>query len=112
MAAIDTEYASPAIAAPPVSDAIPARLRRFGGKPRHVLAMCVVGSLTLALFASGDLPSWADRFTDQPGAPTLQRVVRDWNDAMARIGLTRPQDALRNLIDWLTHQGWTGPLDE
>jgi hypothetical protein len=112
MAAIDSEYASPAIAAPPVSDAIPARLRRVGGRPSQVLAMCVVGSLTLALFASGDLPSWADRFTDQPGAPTLQRLVRDWNDAMDRVGLTRPQNALRSFIDWLKHQGWNGPLDD
>ncbi|HVC50811.1 MAG TPA: hypothetical protein VND87_02195 [Stellaceae bacterium] len=115
MAAIDSEFvppASPAIASPLVGDAIPARLRRVGVRPRQVLAMCVVGTLTLSLFASRDLPSWANRFADRPGAPTLQAIVERWDDTMGRLGLTRPHETLRAAVAWLLQQGWNGPLQD
>ena len=71
MVAVERELSeTPAPAAVPTADAIPLKLRRHGGTPRQVLALTVVGTLALALFASRDLPSWSDRLGDcitQPG---------------------------------------------
>jgi hypothetical protein len=86
------------IHSPTAADAIPPGLRRRGGGSRHVLALCIVGSLVLALFASRDLPSWAERFADSPGAQTLQRLATAWDDRMAALCLTRPHEILRDAI--------------
>ena len=91
--------------APLIPDAIPPELRRTGGTPRQVLAMCVIGTLVLGLFASRDLPSWTERFAD---AQTLQRRAADWDDSMAKLGLVRPHEALRAAITRLLEQGWDG----
>ena len=102
------DRSSPGAPTSAVADAIPPRLRRTGGSPRQVLAMCVIGTLALGLFASRDLPSWAERFADAPGAPTLQRLAGQWDDAMARLGLTRPHETLRAALARLLEQGWGG----
>jgi hypothetical protein len=103
---------SPAIAAPQVTDAIPSRLRRIGTTPRGVVAMCVVGTLALALFASRDLPSWAERLHGYPGGPNIQHAAVDWDGAMARIGFVRPHETLRATVAWLLAEGWKGPLPQ
>jgi hypothetical protein len=83
-------------------DAIPPELRRRGGSPRQVLALCLVGTLVLALFASRDLPGWADRFED----PGIARLAGEWDAAMARLGLVRPHEALREAMARLLAAGW------
>ena len=98
MADRSLESGAEPIHSPTAADAIPAGLRRRSGTPRQVLVLCVVGSLVLSLFASRDLPSWTERFTDNPGAVTLQRVVAAWDDRMAGLGLTRPHEVLREAI--------------
>jgi hypothetical protein len=98
---------SPAIAAPPVSDAIPPRLRRTGTTSRGVLAMCAIGTLMLALFASRDLPSWSERLADAPGGPAMQRLAADWDEAMARLGLVRPHEALRAAVQRALGWQWS-----
>jgi len=106
MAAVERELTG--AAAPPdaatTADAIPARLRRRGATPRQVLAMTFVGTLVLAVFASHDLVSWLDRIGDGPLLQPLQRAAAVWDDAMDRLGLTWPADALRRLVgdmlDW------------
>jgi hypothetical protein len=87
------------------ADAIPPALRRHGASVRQVLALTFFGVLTLALFASPDLPSWSERLGDGPVGMKLQAVAAQWDDAMASLGLTRPHEALRDLIRrWLDAQ--------
>jgi hypothetical protein len=86
------------------ADAIPLKLRRRGGSPRQVLALTVVGTLALGLFASRDLPSWTDRLGDGPVSEHVQALAAEWDRAMAALGLVEPHDALRSairhLLDW------------
>ena len=88
----------------PSADAIPARLRRRGGGARQVVAMVLIGTLVLALFASRDLADWLSRMGDGPVLAPLQHAAQEWDGAMARLGLTRPQQTLRRgvrrLLDW------------
>ena len=103
MVAVERELAS--VLAPTVSaDAIPARLRRRGGTPQQVLAMTIVGSLVLALFAAADLPSWADRLDDGPLVGIARNVAVKWERTTETLGLTRPHEALREairrMLDW------------
>jgi hypothetical protein len=103
MVALEREFSQPA--APAISaDAIPLRLRRTGGTPRQVLAMTVVGTIVLALFASRDLASWTERLGDSPAVMAAQGVAAEWDQRMAALGLTRPHEALRDglrrLLDW------------
>ncbi len=102
MVALESEL--PAVAAAPSADAIPLKLRRSGGSPRQVFAVTLVGALVLALFASRDLSSWLDRMGDGPVLAPLQHAAAEWDGAMARLGLTRPHEALRlairRLLDW------------
>src|SRR5215470_9173863 len=90
------------IQAPPAStisaDAIPLKLRRRGGTPRQVVAMTVIGTIVLALFASRDLVSWTERLGDSPIILTAQKLAAEWDDRMAVLGLTRPHEALRDLL--------------
>jgi len=88
----------------PVADAIPPRLRRKGGTPRQVLALTLIGTLALGLFASRDLPSWTERFE----IPALSRLAATWDGAMAALGLTRPHETLRAAVARLIEVGWGG----
>jgi hypothetical protein len=103
MVAVERELSA---AAPPTADAIPLALRRRGGTPRQVLALVVIGTLLLAVLASRDLSSWLDRMGDEPLLVPLQHAAASWNGAMARLGLTRPQRALRQTIHHLLDAEW------
>jgi len=110
MVAVEREVSETAVpAAVPTADAIPLALRRRGGTPRQVLALTLVGTLALALFASRDLPSWTERFGDGPVAEHVQALTRDWDHAMAALGLAKPHEALRSAIRHLLDWRWDGP---
>lgn len=104
MAAVEREL--PIVQASTSADAIPLALRRRGGSPRQVLALTLVGTLVLAVFASGDLSSWLNRMGNGPGLVPLQRAAAVWNGAMGAIGLTAPNDALRRLVRRLLDWQW------
>jgi hypothetical protein len=92
------------VAPPPSGDAIPLSLRRTGGTSRQVLAMSVIGTLLLAVFATPDLSSWLDRMGGGPILEPLQNAAAEWNEAMARLDLTMPHEALRagmrHVLEW------------
>jgi hypothetical protein len=96
MVALEKEF-SRAAAPPPASsgDAIPRALCRRGGTPRQVLAMTVIGTLLLAVFAAPDLSSWLDRMGGGSLLEPLQNAAAEWRDAVARLGLTGPHEAIR-----------------
>jgi hypothetical protein len=94
---------------PGTADAIPLKLRRSGGTPRQVVALTLVGTLVLAVFASRDLSTWTERFGDGPAAQTVQSLAAQWDGAMERVGLTRPHEALRLAIRRLLDWEWAGP---
>src|SRR6266849_6609305 len=96
----------PSISTAPSADAIPLALRRRGGSPRQVLALTLVGSLALAVFASRDLSSWLDRMGGGPLLAPLQRAAATWDDTMATLGLTRPHEVLRSTIRRLLDDAW------
>jgi hypothetical protein len=102
MVATDSEL--PIARSAPSADAIPLVLRHRGGSPRQVLAAAAIGTLVLAVFASHDLFTWLDRMDGGPVLAPLQHKAAEWDDAMARLGLVRPQEALRaairRLLDW------------
>jgi hypothetical protein len=104
MVAVERDLTSTTVGAAPSADAIPLKLRRNGGSPRQVFAMTLIGALVLAVFASRDLSSWLDRLGDGPALVPLQHAAADWDDAMAKLGLVRPHEALRlairHLLDW------------
>jgi hypothetical protein len=89
---------------PASSDAIPLRLRRSGGTPRQVLAMTMIGTLLLAVFAAPDLSSWLDRMGGGPVLEALQNSAAEWNAEMTRLDLTAPHEAIRaamrNVLEW------------
>src|SRR4051794_4194871 len=96
MVALEKEF--PRTAAPPAAsstDAIPLSLRRTGGTPRQVLAMTVIGTLLLAVFAAPDLSSWLDRMGGGPVLEPLQNAAAEWQASVARLGLTAPHEAIR-----------------
>ena len=98
MVALEKELPNTAPAAPPISasvDAIPLRLRRSGGTPRKVLAMTVIGTLLLAVFAAPDLSSWLNRMGGGPLLEKLQDAAAEWDAALARLGLAEPHEAIR-----------------
>lgn len=93
------------VAPPPEStDAIPLSLRRRGGTPRQVLAMTMIGTLLLAVFAAPDLSSWLDRMGGGPILEALQNAAAEWNAEVARLGLTEPHEAIRagmhRVLEW------------
>src|SRR5512146_2747805 len=96
MVATDPEL--PIVRVAPSADAIPLKLRRMGGGPRQVLAAVAIGTLALAVFASRDLSTWLERMGDGPLLMPLQHAAAVWDGAMTRIGLTGPNEALRNAI--------------
>ena len=97
----------PPLPAPPVSaDAIPLTLRRRGGTPRQVFLTVAVGAIILALFASPDLPGWADRLGDGPIADAMRPIAQDWDRAMARLGFNRPHEGLRDAVQRMQEWRW------
>ena len=105
MVALERELSPPTIAAIS-ADAIPLRLRRRGGTPRQVLAMTLVGTLILAVFASPDLAGWTERLGDGPVGLAAQNVAVEWDKAMARLGLAKPHRVLRETIRRLLDEQW------
>jgi hypothetical protein len=103
---VAVEKQLPVVTAQPSADAIPLKLRRSGGSPRQVLALTLIGTLALAVFASRDLSSWLDRMGDKPVLMPAQHAAAGWNGAMQQLGLTRPNDALRELIRRLLDWQW------
>jgi len=91
------------------ADAIPPRLRRHGGSPRQVLVLTLVGTLVLAVFAAPDLASWLDRMDGGPIIKPLQRAAAEWDDAVGRLGLTRPHEILRAATRRLLDLEWGDP---
>ncbi|MGE0257345.1 MAG: hypothetical protein AB7H71_13790 [Alphaproteobacteria bacterium] len=105
MVALEKTRPRSAPAKPPASgDAIPLSLRRTGGTPRQVLAMSVIGTLLLAVFAAPDLSSWLDRMGGGPILEPLQNAAAEWNAEMTRLGLTAPHAAIRvamsRVLEW------------
>ena len=107
MAAVEGEL--PSATAAPSADAIPLKLRRRGGSPRQVLALTLVGTLVLGVFASRDLSAWLDRMGNGPVVEPIQRVAAQWDGAMDRLGLVRPHEALRGTIRQLLDWQWGSP---
>jgi hypothetical protein len=89
---------------PLVTDAIPPESRRRGITQRLVLVACLVGALTVALFASRDMPGWAERLGDTALDHRLRDIAGAWDETMERLGLTAPHDRLRDAmqraLDW------------
>jgi hypothetical protein len=108
MVAVERELTEtlPPAAAPVTADAIPLALRRHGASPRQVLAMTVVGIFVLALFASRDLPSWVRGIDNGRLIERTQTLAIEWDDAMERLGLVRPHEALRDLVRRLLDAQW------
>jgi hypothetical protein len=95
MVALEKELPRTVTPPPASADAIPLSLRRTGGTPRQVLAMSVIGTLLLAVFAAPDLSSWLDRMGGGPILEPLQNAAAEWNAAMTRLDLTAPHEAIR-----------------
>jgi hypothetical protein len=97
-------------ASPPASssDAIPLALRRHGGTPRQVLAMSVIGTLLLAVFAAPDLSSWLNRMGGGPVLEILQNAAAEWEAEVARLGLTAPHEAIRAAMRRALEWRWGG----
>jgi hypothetical protein len=103
MAVLERELADPP--PQPSADAIPAPLRRRGGSPRQVLLITLIGTAVLALFASRDLSSWAERLSG-PLAEQMQNIATGWDQAMTALGLTRPYDTLRSAMSHFLDCHW------
>jgi hypothetical protein len=70
------------------------------------LALTLVGTMVLAVFASRDLSSWLDRMGGGPVLMGLQQAAAEWDGAMNGIGLTRPHEALRHAVGRLLDRAW------
>ena len=108
MVAVEREL-PPGPAAMSTADAIPLALRRRGGSPRQVLALTLIGTLVLAVFASRDLASWLDRMGGGPLLAPLQQAAARWDGAMTQLGLVRPHETLRDLMRRLLDWQWGPP---
>src|SRR4051812_16169306 len=104
MVAVEREL--PVIDTAPAADAIPLALRRRGGSPRQVLAIAIIGSAVLAVFASHDLATWLDRLGDGPMLRPVQHAAADWDRAMDRLGLTQPALIMRDFIRGALDRQW------
>ena len=92
--------------APLVTDAIAPGLRRRGCNQRQVLAICLIGALVLALFASRDTPGWAERLGDSNLDHWLRGIAGSWDAAMEQLGVVRPHEALRAAMNRLLDLRW------
>jgi hypothetical protein len=90
--------------APLVTDAIPPTLRRGGAIPRQMLAICLIGALVVAFFASRDTPGWAERLGDSWLDHRVRMIAGAWDSAMETLHLTVPHEKLRaamgRALDW------------
>ncbi len=102
MAAIEPRVSSLAIRA----EGIPPAARRRAGSPRQFLAACIVGAAVLGLLAPPDLSAWADRLGDGRAVSALREAAGAWERAAARLGLSRPRDALRSATQSLIERQW------
>jgi hypothetical protein len=96
----------------PSADAIPASLWRGGVSSGRVVAIILVGSLVLALFASRDLSSWAERLGAGPLAEQTQTGAARWDQTMEALGFARPHDTLRSAVDSLLECQWNSGPDQ
>lgn len=92
--------------AQPSADAISSTLRRGGGSPRQAFVIILTGSIMLALFASRDLPSWAERLSDGPFAEQARSFAASWDQTMAALGFALPHDALRSAVSRFLECQW------
>jgi hypothetical protein len=92
--------------APLVTDAIPPPLRRRGASQRQVFAICLIGALVLACFASSDTPGWAERLGDTALDHRLRSIAGSWDEAMAILGLVRPHEVLRDAMTRALDATW------
>jgi hypothetical protein len=106
MVAVERELSVAVVPSAPSADAIPLVLRRRGGSPRQVLAIAIIGTVVLAMFASRDLASWLDRMGNDPMLRPVQHAAAGWDRAMDRLGLTRPAEALRDFIRGALDRQW------
>ena len=97
--------------APPVTDAIPPSLRRGGAGPRQVLAICLLGFVVLAFFASRDTPGWAERRGDSWLDHELRSIAGSWDGAMEQLRFTDPHEALRAAMGRALDWQWSGGSD-
>lgn len=51
----------------------------------RVFAILVLGALTAAALASGQLAAWADAHADRPGGEALAAACHAWNDLLAPL---------------------------
>jgi hypothetical protein len=92
--------------APLVTDAIPPPLRRRGVSQRQVLAICLIGALVLACFASSDTPGWAERLGDTALDHRLRSIAGTWDETMEELGLVRPHEVLRDAMTRARDATW------
>ena len=97
---------SPSERAPLVTDAVPPALRQRGANSRRMLAVCLIGAIALALFASRDTPGWAERLGNSPLDHEVRAVVESWDRAMEALGLVRPHKMLRAAMQRLLERQW------
>jgi hypothetical protein len=64
--------------------------------------------LVLALFASRDLSSWAERLGGGPLAEQTQSFAARWDQTLEALGFVRPHDALRSAVDRFLECQWNG----
>lgn len=90
--------------APLVTDAIPPTLRCSGATPRQMLAICLIGAMVVAFFASRDTPGWAERLGDSLLDHRVRMIAGAWDGAMETLHLTKPHEKLRaamgRALDW------------
>lgn len=92
--------------APLVTDAIPPTLRRRGANTRQMLAICLIGALVVAFFASRDAPGWAERLGDSWLDHRLRTIAGAWDSAMEQLHLTDPHEALRAAVGRAFDRQW------
>jgi hypothetical protein len=109
--AAPTPSLTPRERAPLVTDAIPPSLRRNGASPRQMLAVCLIGAIVLAVFASADTPGWAERLGDSWLDHRLRTIADAWDGAMETLHLTEPHERLRAAMDRALDWQWGGGSD-
>lgn len=107
MVALERQPLRQASPPPPAGpDGIPVGARRRTVTGRQAFVACALGAALLSLFASRDLPGWADRLRDGPLTPLLRQVAIGWNDRLAGLDLTLPHEALRETVQRLQDLEW------
>jgi hypothetical protein len=66
----------------------------------------IIGSLVLALLASRDLSSRAERLGGEPLAEQTQGLAAGWDQTMEALGFVRPHDTLRSAVDGFLDCQW------